>query len=275
MVVQHYPQSYYHSQKQSRYNITRMITQKRPNYNEFSDSRLVDIYDTVNPLGAETPFYLSLAASKNVSEVIDIGCGTGLLSYEFIKQGIKVIGVDPFQPMLHKAKQRYKGKLAVWIIGNADQLPAIQADIAIMTGHVAQFYLEDEDWATNLKAIKEALKPGGYITFESRNPNIIPFQNWPTKLKHQRLIDLNNGEIEWWAEDLEFDGKHANYEIHYLFLKSQQEIVSRNELVFRTESQIADSLKNNGFEVEDIFGDWDGSELKSDSEEMIFVANCK
>jgi ribosomal protein L11 methylase PrmA len=44
----------------------------------YTDPRLVALYDTLNPRAADTAFYLALAEGKN--HIIDLGCGTGLLS---------------------------------------------------------------------------------------------------------------------------------------------------------------------------------------------------
>ncbi len=39
-----------------------------------------------------------------------------------------------------------------------------------MTGHVAQVIADDETWHKTLAAIHRALRPGGRVAFESRNP---------------------------------------------------------------------------------------------------------
>ncbi len=39
-----------------------------------------------------------------------------------------------------------------------------------MTGHVAQVFLSDEAWTATLTAIYDALRPGGRLAFETRNP---------------------------------------------------------------------------------------------------------
>ncbi len=249
-----------------------MPSNSEANYNEFSDSRLVDIYDIVNPLGEETRFYVELAVSRHVSKICDIGCGTGLLSYEFIRRGIEIIGADPFEPMLNKAKQRYSGNLATWLLGNSEQISHAQADMAIMTGHVAQFYLDENDWNRNLGALHTALKPNAILAFESRNPNVTPFQDWPSTASHRRLTAPGIEDIEWWAENFATAGNKIKYEIHYLFTKSKQEIVSVNELIFRTYDDLVHSLAENGFKVENVYGNWNKNILQADSPEMIFVA---
>ena len=50
---------------------------------------MVAIYDLLNPLAADSAFYLELAAELAATSIIDIGCGTGLLTCELAKRGHK------------------------------------------------------------------------------------------------------------------------------------------------------------------------------------------
>ena len=115
----------------------------RPNLAEFYDLRLVAVYDTVNPIAEYEAFYLDLASKLSASSVIDVGCGTGLLTCELAKRGHRLIGVEPSKAMLEVARRRACGERVEWIEGDALGLGELQADLAIMTGHVAQFFLDD------------------------------------------------------------------------------------------------------------------------------------
>jgi predicted RNA methylase len=57
-------------------------TDYMPTFSEFSDPQLVALYDTVNPIAEYETFYVDLAAGLSASSIIDIGCGTGLLTCE-------------------------------------------------------------------------------------------------------------------------------------------------------------------------------------------------
>lgn len=61
-------------------------------------------------------------------------------------------------------------------------------------------------------------------------------------------------------------------EIHYLFAQSGEELVSTNELKFRSRAKLGRSLSDAGFSVESVFGDWDGRPADPASRELIFVA---
>ena len=75
-------------------------------HTEFSDPRLVALYDTLNPLSADTTFYLEAAARLRASTIVDVGCGTGLLTCDLAKRGYTMIGVEPERAMLAVARLR-------------------------------------------------------------------------------------------------------------------------------------------------------------------------
>jgi SAM-dependent methyltransferase len=239
---------------------------------EFSDPRLVAIYDTVNPIAEYKTFYLELAEKLSAASIVDIGCGSGLLTCELAKQRYEMIGVEPSHGLLELARRRPGCEKVKWIEGYVQQLDDTKADLAIMTGHVAQFFLDDACWRAALTTIHGALNPGGHIAFESRNPLVRPFDTWPTLTSHRKLDDPVAGKIEWWAKLLVIEGNRLRYEIHYLFVNSGEELVSTNELIFRSQTEIGQSLSDAGFSVRNVYGDWDSSPLCATSPDMIFVA---
>lgn len=243
-----------------------------PSFSEFYDPRLVAIYDTVNPIAEYETFYLDLAAKLSASSIIDVGCGTGLLTCELARRGHRLIGVEPSNAMLALARRRACGERVQWIEGDALSLGEVGADLAIMTGHVAQIIRDDEVWSATLAAIREALSPGGRVTFESRNPLARPWTAWTPRASRRRVEDGVVGPVEVWFQDPEVDGDLVRYEIHYLFERSGEELVSHAELRFRTRAQLSRSLSDAGFSVENVFGDWDGRPADAASRELIFVA---
>ena len=138
---------------------------------EFTDPRHVMIYDAVNSYepGSQPDFYLSVAADVSAETIIDLGCGTGIIALEFASRGYRMIGVDPSPLMLEVAQQKPGADRVQWIQGDALQLGRPGADLAILSGHVAQFILKDAEWLEVLTGLREALRPGGHLAFESRD----------------------------------------------------------------------------------------------------------
>jgi len=241
-------------------------------YDEFHDLRLVALYDALNPIAADTTRFFLEMAEPSARSIIDIGCGTGALTCELAKQGHKMTGLEPSNAMLEIAHHRPYGSHVTWTQGEAQSLAEVQMDLAIMTSHVAQFLLDDEDWQTTLAAIHKTLTPGGHFVFDSRNPLTKPWDAW-TKQSSLQHFDTDAGQIDMWYQFCEITGNRVRYEIHYSFAKSGEELVSANELVYRSQSAIEQSLSDAGFRIEHIFGDWGRRRLEATSPELIFVAS--
>jgi predicted RNA methylase len=88
-----------------------------PDYSEFSDPRLVAIYDTVNPIDSYRAFFIDLAARLAPRSIKDIGAGTGLLTCELSARGYDMIGVEPATPLLDLARNRPGCEGVQWIEG--------------------------------------------------------------------------------------------------------------------------------------------------------------
>src|SRR5919205_3429918 len=113
----------------------------------YVDARLVALYDIENTRGADTDFYVRLAADLDARTILDLGCGTGLLTRELASDGRQVIGVDPAPAMLAYARRQPGADRVEWIEGDSSALGKAEADLVIMTGNVAQVFLDDSEWA--------------------------------------------------------------------------------------------------------------------------------
>jgi SAM-dependent methyltransferase len=244
-------------------------------YSEFSDPRLVALYDTLNPFAEDTQFYIDLAEKLSARTIIDIGCGTGLLTSELARCGHTMIGVDPEHAMLEVGRSRPSGDKVHWVEGDATGLGDIQVDLALMTGHTAQVFISDKSWTDAIKAIQQCLKPGGYLAFESRNPEVKPWAKWTPESSRRAVLHPDLGEVTVWCKTIGMQGQTVKYEMHYLFSRTDEELISINKLKFRTQEELKQSLTDIGFEVPSIFGDWNDDPVNSKSKELIFVAKQK
>jgi len=242
------------------------------NYTEFSDPRLVALYDKLNPFGDDSEFFCKQIEKLGARTVIDLGCGTGLLTCVLAKRGYEMTGIEPSAAMLEIARGKPYADQIKWIQGSFEQMKGLRADMVLMTSHVAQFFLEDKEWQAMLKAAHHALKPGGHFVFDIRRLTNPPFVRWPTEDNRRTLKDTDAGSVERWFTLIRREGKRVRYELHYFFVQSGEEVVSVNELVFRSQEDITHELSDAGFTVETVYGDWDGSLANPTSPEMIFVA---
>jgi SAM-dependent methyltransferase len=246
-----------------------------PDIAEFTDPRLVAIYDTVNAYddASQPGFYAELAAGVGAASVVDLGCGTGLITRDLARQGYRMLGIDPAPAMVAVARSREHGDRVHWIDGDARSIGTPSADLAIMTGHVAQFFVTDETWHAALTALHRALRPGGWLAFESRNPEARAWEHWTREFGFT-VQDPAAGRIDTWVEVHDARDGIVSCTNHYAFAATGEELVSSIRLRFRTEAELARSLADAGFSVERTYGDWDRRAVGPATRELIVVAHC-
>lgn len=144
----------------------------------FAEPRLAACYDVFDGERDDLDHYRAILAELGARTVIDVGCGTGSLATLLAAEGLQVTGVDPALASLEVARAKQGAKAVTWIHGTAADLPRLAADAAVMTGNVAQVFLTDEAWAETLRAIRNALREGGTLVFESRRPERRAWEAW-------------------------------------------------------------------------------------------------
>jgi SAM-dependent methyltransferase len=237
----------------------------------YVDARLVALYDGDNPRGKDTDFYLRLADRLDARRIIDLGCGTGLLTRELAVAGREVSGVDPASAMLAWARRQPGARRVRWVQGDSSVLGSAGADLALMTGNVAQVFLEDEQWNVTLRHLHGALRAGGVLAFESRNPAARAWEDWNRAATFERL-DSPSGPLECWLELVAVQDGRVRFEGHNVFTATGENLVVKSELRFRSEAELTASLSSAGFRVLHVYGDWDSGSVTPASHSLIFVA---
>jgi SAM-dependent methyltransferase len=149
----------------------------------FAHPRLAPVYDAFDGPRDDLPAYVGIADELGAHRVLDAGCGTGSLAILLARTGRDVIGADPAAASLEVAKSKDTDAAVSWVHTDAAALPTAGADLAVMTGNVAQVFLTDADWAQALRGVGAALRPRGYLVFETRRPatprcGSAPAGNW-------------------------------------------------------------------------------------------------
>ncbi|WP_434446109.1 class I SAM-dependent methyltransferase [Lentzea sp. E54] len=208
----------------------------------FADPRLARIYDAFDGPRADLDLYLGIAAEVSARSVLDIGCGTGCFATLLADAGLTVVGVDPALASLEIA--RAKDFRVTWIHGDATTLPALQMDLATMTGNVAQVFLGD-DWEATLRGVHGALRPGGHFVFETRRPERRAWEDW-ARAKPRVLAGVRE-QFELLGVSLPF----VSFRHTYRFTDGSV-INSDSTLRFRSRPEVEQSLVRCGFEVVDV-----------------------
>ncbi|MGD7789310.1 class I SAM-dependent methyltransferase [Propionibacteriaceae bacterium Y1700] len=150
--------------------------------NEFDHPLAAAMYDQVEGSREDLDHYVAIIDELGARTVIDVGCGTGVLAIRLASSGHSVIGVDPAGHMIAVARAKAGADRVQWVHGTAEDVPDTlgqrKADVAVMTGNVAQVFLIDDAWLSTLRAIREALHPDGHLVFETRIPERRAWEEW-------------------------------------------------------------------------------------------------
>ena len=215
----------------------------------FADPRLAAIYDQIDDDRRDLDHYEAIVAELGACSVLDIGCGTGVLGCRLATRGIAVTGMDPAQASLDVARTKTGAEGITWLLGNATALPPLTVDVVTMTGNVAQVFLRDEDWSATLIGVRAALRDGGYLVFETRDPSYRGWKEW-TRERSIAISDTVAGTVEHWVELTEVALPLVSFRHSFRFIEAGEVVTSDSTLRFRDREEIAATLGVHGFTIE-------------------------
>jgi ubiquinone/menaquinone biosynthesis C-methylase UbiE len=212
----------------------------------YNHPRLAAFYDVFEGDRPDLDPYLAVAASLSAHRVVDIGCGTGVLALLLADRGIEVTGVDPALASLDVARARPGASRVHWIHGTATDLPALGADLAVMTANVAQAIVEPSAWSATLSGAATALHPGGVLMFETRIPGRQAWLGW----NREQTLNVTDG-VENWCDVVDVSGPLVTFRWTYLFPDGER-LTSTSTLRFRDRTEVEADLQTHGFTVTDV-----------------------
>jgi SAM-dependent methyltransferase len=233
----------------------------------FADPRLAAIYDTFDGDRADLDTYAAMVEEFSARRILDIGCGTGAFACMLAQRGLEVTGVDPALASLDVARAKPFADRVTWIHGTASNVPALHSDLAVMTGNVAQVFVEDDDWLSTLSAARNALRPGGLLVFEVRNPAARAWERWGPDATRRRLEVPGAGIVEAWTEVTGVALPLVSFRHTYCFESDGAILTSDSTLRFRERSEVEDALRATGLTVIEVRDALDRPGL-----EFVFIA---
>lgn len=235
----------------------------------FEDPDLAAYYDLINEFGEDDRFYLGLVQAADA--VLDVGCGTGMLLKAARAGGHagRLVGLDPAEGMLLQARRDDGVR---WVRGDLGTIAFdAEFDLVLMTGHVFQVFLTDDEVRAQFTAVRRALKPDGLFAFETRNPGARAWERWTPE--NGTDVVGERGErvrVEHFVESVR-DGLVTMTET-FSGPDWPEPRVDRGTLRFTDAEHLDALLRETGFEVAERYGCWDRSPLTGSSREIITIA---
>jgi SAM-dependent methyltransferase len=97
--------------------------------------------------------------------VVELGCGSGLLTRHLVEAGHRVVATDASPAMLDLAREHAPGAEEFrQLVLPDDPIPA--ADAIVSVGHVLSYLPDEESVTRALAAAAQALRPGGLLAID-------------------------------------------------------------------------------------------------------------
>ncbi|EHR62984.1 class I SAM-dependent methyltransferase [Saccharomonospora cyanea] len=218
----------------------------------YADPRLAPLHDPLDPDRSDLDPYLAMAEEFGARRVLDVGCGTGTFACLLAEHGFDVIGVEPAAASLDVARAKPFADRVRWLHGDATVVPALSADLATMTANVAQVFLTDEEWHATLRAVHTALRPGGRLVFETRDPAVRAWTGWTRERTSTEADVPGVGTVRAWCEVLGVAEPLVSFRWTYVFDADGTTLTSDSTLRFRTREEVERSLQAAGYRVAEV-----------------------
>jgi SAM-dependent methyltransferase len=143
---------------------------------KFSDyAQYYDLLNQKKDYKQEVDYIISLLKkfAPDASNLLELGCGTGLHAINFAKNGYHVTGVDQSQDMINLARKRLKtspnsiSNLVTFNIGDIRTYSFKKSfDAALSLFHVISYQITNHDLNQSFNTVSKHLKLGGIFVFD-------------------------------------------------------------------------------------------------------------
>jgi SAM-dependent methyltransferase len=219
--------------------------------NIFEHPRLAAIYDALDPDRSDLEVYVAIAEELGARRVLDVGCGTGTFALMLAHRGLEVTAVDPAGASLDVARAKPGAEQVRWVHGDATSLPPLEVDLATMTANVAQAIVDPADWDGTLRGVHAALRPGGQLVFETRDPAAEAWREWDRPASHSITEIDGVGAVESWFELTDVSLPLVSFRATCVFPDGEV-LTSDSTLRFRERDEVEAGLVEHGYAVDGV-----------------------
>lgn len=227
----------------------------------------------------DVAFWRRLAVSVS-GPVLELGCGTGRVTFPLAREGVSMVGIDRSVPMLARARNRQRrarNPLAIQLVrGDIRHLPfAVRAfPLVIAPYGILQSLLWERDLAATLSAVSRVLTPGATFGLEL----VADLPSWK---EYSRRVSLRGPSVTGThvtlVESVRQDRARKLTHFDQEFVERAGADVRRRtfSLAFRTLTvrQMTRRLEQAGLKVRALLGDYQGGPWDPRAEVWIILAS--
>ncbi|MEW1925172.1 class I SAM-dependent methyltransferase [Streptomyces sp. NPDC088360] len=218
----------------------------------YENPRLAALYDPLDADRGDLDVYADVAAELKARQVLDVGCGTGTFALLLADRGLRVTGVEPAAASLDVARSKPGSERVRWLHGDATALPDMRVDLATMTANVAQAIVDPEAWEGTLQGIHAALRPGGHLVFETRDPARRAWREWNRAATRRTVAVEGVGDVETWLDITDVSLPLVSFRSTVVFTATGERLTSDSTLRFRERDEVTASLTAHGYVVDEV-----------------------
>jgi ubiquinone/menaquinone biosynthesis C-methylase UbiE len=226
----------------------------------------------------DVPFWKQLARASH-GPVLELGCGTGRITFPLARDGVSIVGIDRSAEMLARASSRRRrirrGAPVQLVRGDIRSLPfpSGRFPLAIAPYGILQSLLRDRDLDATLAAVADVVSPGGTFGLEL-------VADLPAWKEYSRRVSLRgrarDGARISLVESVRQDRARrlTVFDQEFVEYRGSDKNIRRFTLSFRTLSvpQMRRRLEKAGFEVSALLGDYRGGPWDPRAEVWIMLA---
>ena len=239
---------------------------------------------------ADTAFYAREAAAAE-GRVLEIGCGTARVALAAAEAGADVVGIERSPELLAAAAAKRAAapepvRARVALVRADMRAYSFRSPFArvLMPFRVFQSMLTVPDQLTALAAAREALTPDGRLVLDLFDPRLdllAEAAEGPAPLAGtgRGFRDLRGEWRERVAARYDLDSQIVDLTYVYERIGADGAVAERSferlRVRYFTRWEFEHLLARAGYEVEALYGGWDGREPDAEGEDMIWIARRK
>jgi SAM-dependent methyltransferase len=238
---------------------------------------LADLYDLEYVHDHDVPFWLSLA-EREAGPVVEWGAGTGRISIPLAAAGHDVTAVEFSTEMVERGEE--KGGSVEWILGDMRSVyPGQRHSLAVCAFNSFLCLRSADEALTFLRNAHEHLMPGGLLGIEvsAFSPEELVDPPGGPVLRHDLTRELPNGRLDRFSVS-RYDAVTQLMEMRLFYERYDAsgtlENRSAHDLTIRitNRDELGLMLGLAGFEVEAVYGGFEGAPFTSTSDHLIALA---